>query len=186
MEKILFVDMDNVLVDLSEGFSSTFEELYEEKLFYDGISYDFLHNYDTITDDEKQEIYDRIFTYPNFWTRLKPYQDAIPVMEELNKHYDLFICSKPYNKNSMACTKEKLRWLKKFMPFLDLNKQVIFMADKFLLDGPDRIIIEDSIEHIEKWEQGVSILLSQPYNSNYDGATYTVENWKAIHNLLLG
>jgi len=176
--------MDNVLADFNAGFEKVYSQLYGNKIRISLEHYDVLHD-SGLPQKEKQKIYDTVFCTPGFWIQFNPIPNSIEVMEELNQKFDLFICSKPTNKGDMNCTREKLLWLDSHFPFLCPTKQVIFMSEKHLLDGNNRILIDDSVDHLEKWSKGVAIKFFQPYNQDFMDADFDVADWLEIGSLLL-
>jgi 5'(3')-deoxyribonucleotidase len=181
--KYIFVDMDNVLAKCSEGFTETYEMLYKQPLIYDGTNYDLLAQEDHLSASQKGIVYKEVFGNPGFWLRLKVFEDSQEVLEAMNNIFEIYILSKPFNKGSMSCTQEKLLWLSEYFPYLDVNKQVIFMADKSLIDRKNYILIDDHIENLDSWVEGTAIKFDQDYNLNYKKADYNVRNWNDIYML---
>ena len=88
-KKILYVDMDNVLVDFQSGI--------------DQFSKQILTEYN--------ERYDEI---PGIFGKMKPMKDAIKSYEELSKSFDTYILSTSPWENETAMV-DKLRWVKKHL-----------------------------------------------------------------------
>lgn len=180
----LFVDMDNTLCDFNSGFIKTYKKLYGENLDIDPYSYDLLETWEG-TPEEKDDVYTSIFCHKGFWLGLEIYPQAAEIMKKLNQEYDLYICSKPTNKNKMICTSEKLLWIERYLPFIHVTDQVIFIANKSLLGDSEenRILIDDYQKHLKDWD-GTRIKYWQPYNKDFGMVDYTVLNWQEIENIL--
>ncbi|QDC90062.1 hypothetical protein FIT80_00665 [Candidatus Methylopumilus universalis] len=89
MKKILYVDMDNVLVD----FPSAFPRVSPELLTKHG--------------DDKDEI-------PGIFSLMDPIPGAIDSFNELSKLFDTYILSTSPWENDSAWT-DKLKWVKKYL-----------------------------------------------------------------------
>lgn len=181
MRKTLFIDMDNTLADFNTAFSNKFEMLYGEPLVYDQKSYDLLYQMDNIKDKEK--VYLEVMDSKDFFVDIEPYDGAVKSLHTLNEFFDVYICSKPYNRGGLHSARDKLRWLKFHAPFIDIYKQVIFMSDKELLDGKNRILIDDNVEFLNAWSHE-AICFAQPYNKDcsYD---FRSNDWEEIADWLL-
>ena len=116
MSKIVYVDMDGVLVDFESGIQSLSAEegtLYENKL------------------DE----------VPGIFSRMKPIKGALEAFEKLNKHFDVYILSTAPWENPTALN-DKLNWIKQNIGDL-AKKRVIFSHNKHLNMGD--YLIDDRI-----------------------------------------
>ena len=89
MKKILYVDMDNVLVDFPSAFSRVSLELL------------------TKHEDDKDEI-------PGIFSLMDPIPGAIESFNELSKLFDTYILSTSPWENDSAWT-DKLKWVKKHL-----------------------------------------------------------------------
>jgi len=89
MKKILYVDMDNVLVDFPSAFSR--------------VSPDLLNKHE----EDKDEI-------PGIFSLMDPMPGAIESFNELSMLFDTYILSTSPWENDSAWT-DKLRWVKKYL-----------------------------------------------------------------------
>jgi 5'(3')-deoxyribonucleotidase len=108
MNKIVYIDMDGVLVDFESGIKSlSIDEikLYENKL------------------DE----------VPGIFSRMNPIIGAIESFEKINKHFDVYILSTAPWENPTALN-DKLAWIKKNIGDI-AKKRVIFSHNKHLNMG---------------------------------------------------
>ena len=108
MSKIVYVDMDGVLVDFQSGINSLSEE--EFKLYENNL-------------DE----------VPGIFSRMKPIKGALEAFEKLNKHFDVYILSTAPWENPTALN-DKLNWIKQNIGDL-AKKRVIFSHNKHLNMG---------------------------------------------------
>ncbi len=89
MKKVVYVDMDNVLVDFQSGI-------------------------DQLHDDLLQEYKGRLDEVPGIFGLMQPMQNAIESYIELTKHFDVYILSTSPWENETALI-DKLKWVKKYL-----------------------------------------------------------------------
>ncbi len=108
MSKIVYVDMDGVLVDFQSGINL----LSDKELVL------FQNNFDEV---------------PGIFSRMKPIDGALEAFEKLNKHFDVYILSTAPWENPTALN-DKLAWVKQNIGDL-AKKRVIFSHNKHLNMG---------------------------------------------------
>jgi 5'(3')-deoxyribonucleotidase len=121
-KKILYVDMDNVLVDFKSGI-------------------------DQLDEATKKEYGDDLDDVPGIFSLMKPMTGAIEAVKELAKGYDIYILSTAPWKNPTAWS-DKLLWIKKY--FGDnaesiFHKRLIISHHKNLNHGD--FLIDDRTKH---------------------------------------
>ena len=108
MSKIVYVDMDGVLVDFESGIKS-------------------------LTADELQ-VYEKKFDeVPGIFSKMKPIEGALEAFKKLSKHFNVFILSTAPWENPTALN-DKLLWVKTHIGEL-AYKRVIFSHNKHLNIG---------------------------------------------------
>lgn len=107
-KKILYIDMDGVIVDFTSAFPK--------------IDADVLEKYK----DDRDEI-DGIFS------KMDPMQGAIKAVEFLSQHFDTYILSTASWDNPSAWI-DKLKWVKKYLPVV-AHKRLILSHNKNLNKG---------------------------------------------------
>ena len=86
--KIIYVDMDSVLVDFQSGI-------------------------DALTNDEVIAFKNNLDDVPGIFSKMRPVDGAIEAYKKLTKHFDVYILSTaPWNNPSAWA--DKLRWVKKY------------------------------------------------------------------------
>jgi len=88
-KKILYVDLDNVLVDFKTGI-------------------------DQLTKKIKKTYTDRLDEVPNIFSKMLPMKNAIESYKELSNHFDTYILSTSPWENPTAWS-DKLNWVKKYL-----------------------------------------------------------------------
>ena len=139
MNKIVFVDMDNVLVDFKTGI----EKLSAEEL----------------------EVYNgRFDEAPNIFSRMEPIANAIESYIKLCSKFDTYILSTSPWENPTALN-DKLEWVKKYLgPYA--YKRVIFSHNKHLNHG--NYLIDDREKNGADKFVGELILFGSEKFPNWD------------------
>lgn len=98
-KKILYIDMDNVLVDFQSAFEHFSEDILKE---YEG----------------------RLDEFPRIFPKMLPIKDAISSVEKLSEIYDVYILSTAPWDNPSAWT-DKLLWIKKYLPKIAYKRLIL-------------------------------------------------------------
>jgi 5'(3')-deoxyribonucleotidase len=106
--KIVYIDMDSVLVDFEHGIDQLSEETYQEYR------------------DDLDEV-------PGFFRDLPPIDGAIEAFHKLSEQYDVYILSTAPWRNPSAWI-DKLLWVKKHLPQV-AQKRLILSHNKHLNKG---------------------------------------------------
>lgn len=107
--------------------------------------------------------WNKVDTTPEFWPSLEEYEWSQDLFKVCQKYGEVFICSTPSrHPNSSA---GKVCWLQKWAG--SRFRDYILTEHKYLLAGPDRILIDDSDTNIFKFKEhgGHGILFPQIWNS---------------------
>jgi len=88
-KKILYIDMDNVLVDFPSGIAE-------------------------ISEQEREEYKGRLDEVPGIFGKMKPKEGAVDVFKKLCEHYDTYILSTAPWENPSAWS-DKLIWTKQYL-----------------------------------------------------------------------
>ena len=118
MRKILYIDMDNVLVD----FSSAFPKL---------------------TDEISTEYADRLDEVPGIFSLMEPMPNALSSYEKISKAFDTYILSTAPWENPSAWS-DKLNWVKQYLGDY-AYKRLILSHHKNLNDG--HFLIDDRLKN---------------------------------------
>ena len=114
MKKILYIDMDNVLVDFPSGIAQTPLSLQRE---YEG----------------------RLDEVPNIFSLMRPIDGAVEAFQELSDLFDTYILSTAPWENPSAWS-DKLLWVKKHVG-QSAHKRLILSHHKNLNDG--QFLVDD-------------------------------------------
>lgn len=179
MKKILYVDLDDVMAETLPAILREYNKMYNANAKVENI--DDWQFYRCLGHDTKEglEIIHKIFNIPGWWLGLKPISGAKEVMRMLNRVYNMYICTTPFESDN--CIPEKIAWLRNHFPFLE-QRQRIFIYDKNLLIGD--YMIDDKPANLADF-CGETILYRMPHNKHYHKFNHIVENWTEIEDLLL-
>lgn len=86
--------------------------------------------------------------------------------------------------HSKHCMNEKVAWIKKHLPFFDLNN-IIFTKLKGDVSGPNKILIDDNPFNLQDWEDngGIGIGFGKiKYTQKWPG--YKVDNFDELYALI--
>jgi len=144
--KIVYVDMDNVLVNFQSGI-------------------------DSITEDEKNAFKDDLDDVPGIFSKMIPVEGAMEAYKELTKHFDVYILSTaPWN-NPSAWT-DKLLWVKKYLGELGY-KRLILSHNKNLNDG-DFLIDDRTANGADKFKGEHIHFLTEKFRNWDDVLNYII------------
>lgn len=149
MKKILYIDMDNVLVD----FPSAFER---------------------VTETEKIKYRDDMDEIPNIFSKMDPIPNAIESFEILSKHFDTYILSTAPWENPSAWS-DKLNWVKTHLG-QSAYKRLILSHNKNLNKG--EYLIDDRPANGAKYFEGEWIHFSSNRFPDWDSVTRYLLNAK--------
>lgn len=107
-KKILYIDMDGVIVDFQSGIDQLDEKTQKE---YEG----------------------RLDEVPGIFSLMKPWENAIETIKELKEYYDIYILSTAPWENPSAWS-DKLIWIKKYLE-PEMHKRLILSHNKHLNNG---------------------------------------------------
>jgi len=154
MKPIVFYDADNTLFEMSYHLV--------------GIHSGKVKSYGATNNVSIDEIMRKLHQ-KGLFAQFKPIYRSQQVIRKLSKKgYDIGIISQPMVND--FCVPEKNQTIQKFFPQINLEK-VTYTFQKFLLAGNGRLLIDDHVEHLEKWEKmgGIAVCFERGYNKNWKG-----------------
>jgi len=172
MEKIA-VDMDGVLADV-----------YEQLFAMDEKDFGKRKTWDDVAGKSENETFPRIRDYlykEGFFRTMKVINGSQPVIEKLNRAYDLYIVSGATE--FPLSLSEKQTWLNEHFPFITWQ-QMVFCGSKQIIQAD--IMIDDHFKNLNFFKGRTSILFTQPHNAYEDNGRHRrVNNWQEIAEILL-
>ena len=133
MKKILYIDMDNVLVDFPTGIAQTPLSI-------------------------QQEYEDRLDEVPHNFSKMTPITGAVEAFDELSSLFDTYILSTAPWENPTAWS-DKLDWVKKYIG-KNAYKRLILSHHKNLNDGD--FLVDDRTKNGADRFKGLHIHFATP------------------------
>lgn len=166
--------MDDVLADTGAKILRIFNEKNQlnltKEFFEDKDFYSYVHQAHFLP--YRDELYS-----PGFFSDLSVFPDAVEVVKDLHRKYEIFIVSAAVEfPNSLL---EKYHWLNTHFPFISWH-HIVFCGDKRIVKGD--IMIDDHARNFEHFE-GETFLFHSMHNTLVQGHQ-RVKNWREIHALL--
>lgn len=124
MKKIVYIDMDNVLVNFKSGI-------------------------DLLTKEQLEAYKGSLDEVPGIFSKMIPVEGALDAFKKLSKHYNVFILSTAPWENPSAWS-DKLIWVKKYLGE-DAYKKLILSHNKHLNSG-DYLIDDRTANGADKFK----------------------------------
>lgn len=159
----LFFDMDGVLYPFDEMIIEQYNKDYNDNFYWrDNESWGWQSTKAPL------EYFDKLMHQPGMFLKGKPIEESLFYMNKLHDegHIIKIITMPVMNAN---CILEKIEWLKLYVPWIHLQKDVIMTGDKGLLAKSNRILIDDTGKHTQSWQDNGGI-----------GITFGMYNWSPI------
>lgn len=145
-KKILYIDMDGVLVDFKSGI-------------------------DALSKDNLKKYKDRYDEAPNIFSLMKPIKDAIFSFKLLSKYFDTYVLStSPWDNNTAL--QDKQNWVKKYIG-KEAKKRLIFSHHKNLNKG-DFLIDDRTKRGADKFEGKHIHFGYEPFLNWFDVLDYLI------------
>lgn len=127
-----------------------------------------------LEDESHRELAYQVVCEPGWFANLPPEPGALEHFHELSEHFDVWICTKPMEKNP-TCRDEKARWIREHLGE-EWERKLILAPDKSLVRGA--ILLDDApkIEWLGRaeWQPVV-----YPHSFNGPGSEWEhLPHWK--------
>ena len=179
-ELMIVCDMDEVLVNLSEGV-----RIRVNKDFNTNYPVGFNKSYwwqDYCGIDKSY--FEDLLNEEGFFLNLEPVEGAIETLTKLHEEgYDIHILTCPQHSNG-DCFISKVKWVQKYLPFINIETNFHTTGNKGLFAKEGRCLVDDNLNYLNSWQEnrGVAIAFNQGWNSEYKG--YRAYNWNDVYNLI--
>jgi 5'(3')-deoxyribonucleotidase len=163
---IIYLDMDGVLVDLTNGWLPYLNEVSGKNIAPEDVDMWGIEKVFDIPFSKARKPLHR----PGFWEDLPPYPKAVEFVETLDMMgHMVYIATTPFP--SEVCAWGKKQWCENHLPFLAPNR-LILIHDKFRLHGD--MLVDDKPENLVPF-RGTRVLFNQPWNKTL--TTGLLEQW---------
>ncbi|MGB5554700.1 MAG: 5'(3')-deoxyribonucleotidase [Flavobacteriaceae bacterium] len=171
----LFVDMDEVIADTYNAHIEIYNKEYNGSLIVEDCQG--REVWQCVEEAHQHSIKNHARSR-GFFRDLRPIENSIEVLRELNQKYELYIASAAMQfPNSLE---EKSEWLDEHLPFIPWQKRIL-CGDKHILKGD--ILIDDRSYNLETFN-GRPLLYTSPHNLHTEGLE-RVNNWLEVAEKLL-
>lgn len=182
----IIVDMDEVLVHTVQPWIDRYNTEYSDDLQFSSVTCWYMHEFvKPIVYDEDNgnqvsgcgvKVYELI-DEEGFFENLEPIHGAIEGMKSLiDQGHDVIIATASPTTSDTAHA-EKVRWLKKHMPFFPL-KNFMSISRKDTLNGD--VMFDDAPHNLDKFS-GISVAFKKPWNATEkDCWDLSVDGWKTF------
>lgn len=173
--KTIAIDMDDVLANTAKKLRTIYEEEYQKKWTKEELAG---KNFRDLV--EKGDVAEHIalLNKPGFFRDLDVMENAVEVMRELNKKYEIFIVSAAMEfPNSL---RDKYEWVQEHLPFITW-KQICLCGLKSFVQTD--VMIDDRTRNFTHFK-GRPLLFTAHHNlheENYE----RVKDWKEVAEKLL-
>lgn len=170
----LLIDMDAVTADIFKLWLSLINKETGENLTTSDIK-----DWDIASSTKMGKKCYNFLSQPNFFFDLKPIPKAIDTLKKLHDdgHDIVFVTACP--PTSETAFYEKLSWVKKYLPFIDAERNVIAAYRKDLIKGD--VLFDDKYDNLIDFS-GIAVCMSYEYNKKYEGPRVT--NWTAFYHFI--
>ncbi len=171
----VIIDMDEVIADPMGEMIRWYQEQHEGEINHENmLGGSWVKGFP----EQHHELIHERLTSPGFFRNLPVMENAVEVIGEMNKRYELFIVSAAMEfPNSL---KDKVEWLGDNFPFLTW-KQITLCGDKRLICGDH--MIDDHVKNLQHFK-GKPWLFTSAHNLNI--TTYDrIEDWKHAGRIFL-
>ena len=168
--KKVFVDIDGVLADFATevllvhnaGVSQS--DCIDVEAFMSQWPRGEFEMWDRMGYESVGDFWEMIAGSPSFWNAMTPYPWATQLMLAARVFGDVSILSSP--SGDPKCWSGKKSWRDAYFPATPL----ILCKEKELIATPDRLLIDDRDEGVDKWRDagGQAILFPRLWNSNHE------------------
>ncbi|MDC6351058.1 5'(3')-deoxyribonucleotidase [Zeaxanthinibacter sp. PT1] len=172
---ILYLDMDEVLADTYGAHIEIYNQEFGENLTKEDCMG--REVWQSVPEARQQSVKDHA-RQEGFFRPLKPIEDSIRVVKELQRKHEIYIASAAMQfPNSL---REKSDWLDEHFPFIPWQNRIL-LGHKHILDGD--VLIDDRSYNLKNFK-GRGMLFTSPHNVN-ENHYERVNTWTEIAGLLL-
>ena len=176
---MLFIDLDEVTVNLSEKVRERVNEDFD-KNYPKGFNQNYWWS------DYKcanRGYFENLLNEKDFFLNLEPVEGAIETLNKLNEEsFDIHILTCP--QINKICFYEKVLWVKKYLPFINIETNFHTTGNKGVFAKENRILIDDNMLYLNSFQEngGLAVAFNHGWNREFQG--HRVHNWNQFYNLV--
>lgn len=160
----IVTDLDDTGVNLSKEVIRRYNEDYND-------NFDWRENKSYLWQDTKApaDYFKSILSSKGIFLNAEPIDGFVDIMTKLhNDGFSIKICTLP-QWYSWYCFQEKIEWVEKYLPFINIAKDLHMTGGKDFLSKPNRILYDDNLEHLISWKSkgGLAVAFPQGWNKEF-------------------
>lgn len=142
--------------------------------------------------EENDKYLDYFYKNVNVYEKAHVIPNALEVIEEMSKVYDLYICTAFFDKRKpnecIIMSRYKYQWILQNMPYISPRKILLTSAKELIMCD---VKIDDKVSNLKRGYGKIKLLLTTNHNKHYtkeELASYgivRVNNWLEIRSILL-
>jgi len=181
----IFIDQDNVLNKFIQNCVIYINRLYQFDIRFvenDCKDWDvFKQIFPFASKKFTDEMSERVFSAPGFWSTMKIMDDAAEIMQKLiSDGHEVYIATMPW-KTARNCITEKTSWVEENLPFFGTENMIFCPNKKFLIGD---VILDDAPHIIENTPHcKYRIIYDYPYNQNVE-ASFRIKSWNEAYSVI--
>lgn len=184
----IMIDLDETIV--SGGYLEYLNEYLGTNYKPEDIKEYYISNILSPEENEKYLTY--FYKNVNVYQKAHVIPNALEVIEELNKHYEIYICTAFFDKRKpeecIVMSNHKYNWILKNLPYINPRHIILTSAKELLMC---EVKIDDKVSNLKRGYGKIKLLLTTNHNKDYtqeELAAYgikRVDNWLEIRDILL-
>lgn len=182
------IDLDETIV--SGGYLESLNEYLGTNYKQEDIKEYYISN--ILPPEENDKYLSYFYKNVNVYDKAHIIPNALEVIEELSKVYDLYICTAFYDKRKpddcIVMSNHKYRWIRENLPYINPRKILLTSAKELIMCD---VKIDDKVSNLKRGYGKIKPLLTTSHNKDYtkeELASYgimRVDNWLEIRHILL-
>jgi len=176
---MLIFDMDEVIYDLSDLIRK-----HVNHDFNKSFPSDFNKSYWWGDYNVPKPYFENLLQQKGIFYNGNPIKDSIEIITKLHEeNYDIHICTRP--QINQYCFFEKVQFIKKYLPFINIDTNFHTSGNKGLFASENRILIDDDISHLDAFanNNGISIAFGD-YGWNQEWKGLRGNNFQEIYKII--
>ncbi|MFA9398910.1 MAG: hypothetical protein ACERKV_11700 [Clostridiaceae bacterium] len=187
-KKKVFIDFDGTIVDSIKSYCSVYNKEYKEKDNFIHAKHQKVMRYDLKDQCHLVSHQENIFSSKMYFDNLEFMDGAKETLEELNKIYDVVICSL----GTLTNISYKSIWIKENIPFINnvilISNEVLesgIKTDKSVINMKDAIFLDDHPENLKGSNAEIKIRFGREFDWNKDWDGESCFNWYQVRKRLI-
>lgn len=178
----IFIDVDGVIFNINKKVIDIANKEFNTNYNYISNKSWWWEDYTTETGYGSREYFEQVLNRDGLFNGNYIIDFARERINDLyNEGYKIYFLSSPHYTSKSFMT-DRINFLSNTFEWFNPSKHLILTARKDLLDGKNRVLIDDYIHNLDGFRKGIPICFSQRYNEDYKGLR--VKSWNEAYCLI--